>query len=304
MKFIYLIILIIFSQKIIGQEHLSDQKNTVVTSIPFKLTDHNNISIPVLFGSVDSLNLMLHTAVNTVMLTKEAVQNIESIHWDDQSTVGSWGGKAASRYSLNNTIEVGGLKRDSLTIWEDERSGPNTDGKFGLNLFNGYIIEIDFELNLITLHKALPNNSKEYTKMKLISQNGNLFMLGKSKINGLDYENKFLIHSGYGGALLFDDEFVLKSQIGEQIEITEESQLKDSFGNVIEVKKGLLPFFSLGGIELAEVPVGFFQGKIGKQQMSIIGGDLLKRFNMIIDLEREFIYLKTNEMIETAFTKF
>ena len=55
---------------------------------------------------------------------------------------------------------------------------------------------------------------------------------------------------------------------------------------------------------LTDVPVGFFEGKIGQQQISIIGADVIKRFNMIIDSNREYIYLEENQLKDIAYTKF
>jgi hypothetical protein len=36
--------------------------------------------------------------------------------------------------------------------------------------------------------------------------------------------------------------------------------------------------------------------------MSILGGDVLKRFNIIIDAKREFIYLRPNNLKDTAYS--
>jgi len=91
---------------------------------------------------------------------------------------------------------------------------------------------------------------------------------------------------------LFDDEFVQKTELGTAIEIVDEQDLKDAFGNVIKTKKGVLPQFSIGSLTFEDLTVGFFDGAIGVQRMSIIGGDLLKRMNFIIDAKRENIYIK------------
>jgi hypothetical protein len=49
------------------------------------------------------------------------------------------------------------------------------------------------------------------------------------------------------------------------------------------------------------MPVGFFEGAIGKQKMSVVGGDVLKRFNILIGLDRTEIYLKPNSLFNNAF---
>lgn len=292
-----------FSQSLIGQENFSNQKKSI-ESIPFNLTSHNNISIQAVFGSADTINLMFHLAANSVSLTKKATEKMKSIYWDTASDVGSWGGRSTSRYSESNTIKIGNLLWDSVSVWEDENSGPTTGGKFGPHLFEGYAVEIDFEKSLINLHESLPNVTNEYSKIPMVNGRSGFFIQGTSTIDDVEYQNEFLIHTGYGGGILFDDKFAEESNIGERIEIIDVKELKDSFGNVIKVNKGSLPKFSIGNLELTDVPVGFFQGKIGQQQISIIGADILKRFNIIIDSDREFIYLKPNQLINMAYTPF
>jgi hypothetical protein len=81
-----------------------------------------------------------------------------------------------------------------------------------------------------------------------------------------------------------------------------EKELKDSYGNIIKTQKAILPAFKIGNTTLSHVPVGFFAGAIGRQKMSIIGGDILKRFNIIIDAQREYIYLKPNSLKKSGYT--
>ncbi|WP_323758160.1 hypothetical protein [Roseivirga sp.] len=305
MKNYYLIVLILLTSNLSKAQLLETTvTNTIVETIPFELTSHNNIAIKAVFGGVDTLNLMFHTAAGSINLTTKATKRIKSIDWKTESDVGSWGGRATSRFSESNSLTIGKLHWDSLSVWEDENSGPTTDGKFGPNLFKEYFIEIDFDKSLMILHNTLPSKAAEYEKIPVIFKNDNLFIQGTSTIAGVDYKNEFLIHSGYGGALLYDDQFASESNIGDRIEITSEQELKDSFGNVIKVKKGTLPSLRIGNTGLTAVPVGFFEGKIGRQQMSVIGGDLLKRFNMIIGLNRAYIYLKTNNLKNIAYTQF
>lgn len=96
----------------------------------------------------------------------------------------------------------------------------------------------------------------------------------------------------------------LESRIGEQVEIIGEKVLKDSYGNTIITRKGHLSEFRLGTTVFTNLPVGFFAGDIGRQKMSVMGGDLLKRFNILLDAERAFIYLKANERAGSEYSGF
>jgi hypothetical protein len=58
-----------------------------------------------------------------------------------------------------------------------------------------------------------------------------------------------------------------------------------------------MPAFGLGRERLADVPVGFFKGQIGRKTKSVLGGDVLKRFNLIFDLPRKKLYVKRREPV-------
>lgn len=274
---------------------VQSQENDVLERIPFTLTAHNNISIEAVLNITDTVQLMFHTAASDITLTAEVSERLSSVHWEDENEVSSWGGNASARASGGNNLSIGSLHWDSLSIWENERSGPSTDGKFGPNLFEGKIIEINFDKSEMVIRSALPNQLEGYVKTPIQFEDDFMFIDGVSFIEDETYQNRFLIHSGYGGSVLLDDKFAAESRIGERIEIIDEKELKDSYGNVIKTKRGLLTKFTVGSFDFENIPVGFFEGTIGRQQMSVLGGDVLKRLNIIIDAEREFIYLKPNE---------
>lgn len=277
-------------------------RESIHDTIPFYLTSHNNIVVQAVLNEIDTLNLMFHTAANSLTLIKDVTVKLSSLNLNKQDTIQSWGGEHTSRYSDNNTLQIGALAWRQVTIWENENSGPMTDGKFGPNLFQDKVIEINYDKHIIIIHATLPKIDEGYEKLKLTCEDDFMFIEGISSIGGVEYKNRFLIHAGFGGTLLLDDQFVNKNKIGDQLAVITEKKLKDSYGNVIKTKKAILPFFIVGGVKLTDIPVGFFEGSIGRQKMSVIGGDFLKRFNIIIDAKRAYIYLKVNGLMNLPFT--
>ena len=92
--------------------------------------------------------------------------------------------------------------------------------------------------------------------------------------------------------MLLDDGFVDKHSYIQELELIEEGELTDSGGRKIKTKKSSLPQFSIGDFAFENVPVSFFSGTLGQQKYSVIGGDFLKRFNLVIDLNGSALYLK------------
>lgn len=276
--------------------------NAQTVKIPFELTSYNNISIKTVINKKDTVRMMFHLAASSVTLTEEALQKISSVNFERTDSVSSWGGSGnASRFSKSNTLQIGSLTWENTPIWENRNSGQNTDGKFGLELFKDKVVAIDFEKNTIMISGELPKEVKKYHQLNIDYKDDMMFVNANCEVAGTNVNHKFLIHSGYAGSVLFDDQFSNANKLSEQLKIISEKQLKDSFGNVLKTKKAILSKFTVGDFTLKNIPVGFFDGAIGRQKMSVIGGDILKRFNIIIDAKREFIYLKPNKLMDANF---
>ena len=282
-----------------AEEQISDMDSIMKIkkdSIPFVLTEHNNIVIQAVLNQVDTLDLMFHTAVNSVSVTTTALEKIESFQSSESDTVKSWGGEQEANYSENNSMSIGAFSQDSLLVWVGERSGHLTDGKFGPNFFNDKILEINFDKQNLFLYDSLPPTD-EYQKLALTFDRGSMFLKGKCLVNNEEHENSFMIHSGYSGTLLLDDGFSSQHHLSDHLEILSERQLSDSYGNTLTTKKAMLPGFKIAGLQLDTVPIAFFEGTIGNQKQSVLGSELLKRFNIIFDKKNKVVYLKPNHLM-------
>lgn len=274
-------------------------------TIPFTLTAKNNISVEVLLNEKDSLAFMFHTAAGEVSMMEETAKTIFDLSASKSVEAQSWGGDAnEAKYVKNNHLQIGNSRFDSLVIFIDKLSGQGTQGKFGPSLFKGQILEINYDESILVVHPKLPLSTQEntYQKCEIVFDRGEtMFIKGELKIGENKYINSFMIHSGYGGTILLDDEFASSHKIGDQVEILSESQLKDAYGNVLKTKKAILPNFEIAGQSFSNMPMSFFEGSIGNQKNSVMGSEMLKRFNIILDTKNSHIYLKPNSLTQKPF---
>ena len=154
-----------------------------VTRIPFTLTESNNISVQVTINGTDKLDLMFHTAVDSISLTRAAVEKIPSLEMNESVEVQSWGGTAQASVSTGNRLQIGNLEWNEQTIFVDELSGPGTDGKFGPNLFAGMILEINFDNRELVIHTTLPPHATEtastYQRLDFSVHQGAMYVVGE-----------------------------------------------------------------------------------------------------------------------------
>lgn len=273
-----------------------------VEVIPFSLTDSNNIAIEATLNGHHSVRLMFHTGVGAVSLTRVAVERMSDLQFDGSENVQAWGGDQSIRFGEGNTIEIGEARWDDVAVFESELSGHGTDGKFGPNLFGNRVIEIDYDRSMLLTYDELPS-VENFEKIELTTQGGLLFLDAGIEVGGKSYPSRFMVHSGFGGSLLLDEPFVEKNELGAQLETSSETEFRDSFGNIVKSRKVRIPALNVAGTTLSDVPAGLFPGQVGGQTMSVLGGELLKRFHIIIDRAGGAIYMKPSQQFDVAFNR-
>ncbi|MEO1258646.1 MAG: hypothetical protein AAFZ15_07605 [Bacteroidota bacterium] len=271
-------------------------------TIPFILTPQNNLSIMAVLNQVDTLNLMFHTGAGGVALIESVTEKLPSWQAGGTEKVKSWGGETTADWSEKNSLQIGDLSWENVFITEDKYSGTGTDGKFGPNLFKEKLVEINFDKNVLVIHSALPKVEEGFEKMGLTFYRSSMFLEGIIKLDGKVLKNHFMIHSGYSGTVLFDDEFVAEHGLGQVLKTLSERELKDAYGNILKTKKSLLPSLDFGKNNFSGIPVGMFEGAIGRQKMSVMGGELIKRFNWIFDMGNDLVFIKSNKLMALPFS--
>lgn len=265
---------------------------TGIDTLSFRLNKQSNICIKARINNSDTLTLMFHTSSTGVTITKESLKEKILLKNKQNTNIQTWGGRADAEFSEHNTLFINKLTWTDLTIFVNENSGPETDGKFGYDLFTEKIVSIDYDKNLIMVNENLPKNLKGYQKMKLFFSNGSMFIEGKLEIGDEVYQDKFMFHSGYGGAILLDPQIAEKYNM-KSLKTISTSELKDSYGNVFKIETKLLPKAKIGKKTIKNVPLSF-AARSSDIPMKVFGNDLLKRFNVIFDFQKNEIYLKPN----------
>ncbi|OYU92716.1 MAG: hypothetical protein CFE21_22965, partial [Bacteroidetes bacterium B1(2017)] len=256
---------------------------TGIDTLSFRLNKQSNICIKARINNSDTLTLMFHTSSTGVTITKESLKEKILLKNKQNTNIQTWGGRADAEFSEHNTLFINKLTWTDLTIFVNENSGPETDGKFGYDLFTEKIVSIDYDKNLIMVNENLPKNLKGYQKMKLFFSNGSMFIEGKLEIGDEVYQDKFMFHSGYGGAILLDPQIAEKYNM-KSLKTISTSELKDSYGNVFKIETKLLPKAKIGKKTIKNVPLSF-AARSSDIPMKVFGNDLLKRFNVIFDFQ-------------------
>ncbi|MCC7245678.1 MAG: hypothetical protein IT269_08375, partial [Saprospiraceae bacterium] len=105
-------------------------------TIPFVLTEYNNLKIKAVLNGVDTLDLKFDSGATGLLITRESIYNSYSLLKPNKYNNDGW------TLQPYNTLQLGRLTIDSLSVHQVELSGHGTDGRFGWDLFDGRIVEI------------------------------------------------------------------------------------------------------------------------------------------------------------------
>ena len=103
-----------------------------------------------------------------------------------------------------------------------------------------------------------------------------------------------MVHSGHSGALIFGTRAVSEQPGLGRLDTLGAEVLKDSFGHELRNTRVRIPAVTIAGRTVARVPASLMDRR-SSIPSSVIGGELLKRFNWLLDLRNDVLYLKPND---------
>ena len=267
-------------------------------TIPFILTKYNAIHVKSIVNNRDTLNLHFDLGSMDFRLTKTAVLGKTKLLANQPDALAGKTKPDFNRLEKINTLQIGGLIWDNPTMGVANIAAQDMDGRFGWRVFDGKFVEIDYDKSRLIVHARLPKRRQGYVKsdIKFIQS---LFCLEATiKTGGKNYTGDFLFDTGSNLAMILDSLWMSDQQFPKNLKIMKKSSFSDGAGRQYETSVASVPSLSLNGFVLDTIPTLLLGSKspVGPR-MNFFGNDLLKRFNVIIDLKNDHIYLKTNGLV-------
>ena len=272
--------------------------NTQTDTIPFSIGWNNTIQIKGSVNGSDVLNMIFDTGANGVVLSDDAYNKHTKVKIDGTIQGFGIGGSSQDEFSKSNTIKMADLTWNNVPLSVKHTGKPNADVVIGYNVFDGKIIEIDYDKKLLILHDSLPVKAKEYTKYDLqfkagLSHIRLLLNDGKEKVECL-----FDFDTGSSETMFINNDFASENGLYNGMKKVGSDKLQGGGSNKIAVDKVLLPSLLIGGYELKDVRIGREEASAKEgPSFNIIGNDILKRFNAVIDYQNDVVYLSPNSLI-------
>ena len=283
-----------------------ENKNEVLPArqdtIPFLLTAFNAISVKAVINNTDTLNLHFDVGSFDFHLTKDAILKKTNLLPNRQSVLA---GKAQANYNkLNNvqTLVMGNVVWHNLAVMPTGFTVHDMDGRFGWNLFENKVIEINYDKSILVIHNKLPENADKYTRAAIDFKRSFVCINAAFKKNGKKYKGKFLLDTGSDQAIIADSNWDAANHFADGLKVLKTSTISDPRGVKYETKIVQAPVVEVNGFNLGNIPTLVLGSKnpVGFE-VNYFGNDFLKRFNILLDFKHDNIYLTPNKLFTAKY---
>ncbi len=289
--------------------HLANGRQS--TRIHFEL-QANLIIVPVRINKSDTLRFILDTGVGSTILTDASIAQklgMKSVRKMKIEGVGN-GQAIAADVTVGNTLRMGqmrGFKHNIVVMDSDilrlsEFVGGPVHGIFGYEIFNKFVVTIDFHKQELTLTQPAKYKytAKQGDKFPIVIEKTKPYLDAVTVVsNDRELPIRVLLDTGAGHALMLNTsagnlalpQKVVKAQLGVGL------------AGVINGHIGRVPKVRIGQFELNDVLTTFpdsmaYGMKITDQSPhrdGNLGGELLRRFKVTFNYESGYIVLKPNK---------
>lgn len=261
-------------------------------TIPFFINRFNTNFLPVVINGTDSLLLNFDSGATEICITTDGLKQ-----------------KVKSKPKLYNTaydIKIGNQIFKSK-IYDITLAGNEVDGLLGWDLFDGMIVELDYDKQRMIVHSKMPKqivHNTQYTKFKLTYIKNKPFIESEIIQDGVKNKSLFFFDLGYQRAVMLDNDALTASRFPtEKMQVIKKVIMHGTQGNEVPVITSSLQTLKIGKFELNNIPAQIMtKGKpMTGVNVHYLGSDVLKRFNTVLDFQNNVIYLKPNDLYSTEY---
>jgi hypothetical protein len=316
MRSIKIIILLLFAYNASpAQEILAETPARLITRFSFKQYSGGVIILNARIGDLpDTLNFILDTGSGGISLDSSTCKELNLITKQTDTTITGMGVTKKVPFVFNQTLHLPQLSVDRLNFHVNNYAvlssvyGEKIDGIIGYSFLSRYIVKINFDSTYIEVYTPGKIKYPEkgsilrpvFTTLPILRA----YVKDKSKIN-----YNFYFDTGAGLCFLMSDAFAKDSSIllsRRKPVITQ----AEGMGGRLQMRLTVVKELKVGPYKFKNVPTYLYKDEYNVTSYprtgGLIGNDLLRRFNLIVNYPKREIHLLPNthfaDMFDYAYT--
>ena len=296
-------LLLFFFSNLIAQEEFVMPQSKPISKFPFEQITGGIIIIKAQIDNIkDSLNFVLDTGSGGISLDSATVEEFKFIRTKSDRTIRGIAGMKNVDFTNKHSLIFPGLKIDSLDFHINDYElltsvyGVKIDGIIGYSFLRKFIVKIDYDRFIIEVYS--PGTFK-YPRGGFLMHPGfsALPYYAASVKDDKQVGGKFIFDTGAGLCFLFSQDYVDDSLFLSKKRKIYPTQA-EGLGGKKTMNTTVVKEIQFGPYKFKKVPVYIFADDFNATSYPILGGlignDLLRRFNIIINYPEQTIHLKPN----------
>jgi PDZ domain-containing protein/aspartyl protease len=287
-----------------AQEEFIPPPSQYITSFPFRLLTGGTVLVKAqLAGLSDSLSFIFDTGSGGISLDSMTCLRLNILTYASDKTIRGIAGIRKVKFIYNQTLRLPGLFVDSLNFHINDYDiltsvyGEKIDGIIGYSFFARYILKIDYDSLKIYVYSkgSLKYPKGGYLLRPIIA--GLPIQSARVK-DEADILTRFYFDTGAGLCLLLSSDFVSDSALMRSKKKEPVLTQAEGLGGKAAMKLSTVKEFRLGPYHFHNVPAYIFDDEYNVTSYpslgGLIGNDILRRFNIILNYDRREIHLTPN----------
>ena len=302
--------LIVISISAKAQEQFVESPARLLTSFRFKQLSGGVILINARFGSFpDTLNFVLDTGSGGISLDSTTVEYFKITPTPSEMTILGIAGTRKVSFLYNQTLRLPGLTVDSLNFHINNYDiltqvyGEKIDGIIGYSLLSRYIFNINYDSLRISI---FTNGRMKYPRGGwLYEPILRTLPVQTARIrDAVTSTSRFLFDIGAGLCLMLNQDFIEDSNFLDKKRVLYAKEA-EGVGGKIDMHLTVIKEIRIGPYRFKNVPSFVFNDTFNLTSYpylsGIIGNDILRRFNLILNYSKREFYFMPNSRYQDPF---
>jgi PDZ domain-containing protein/aspartyl protease len=302
--------LLMMSGTVRAQETFIQPQAKHITTFPFTVFTGGVILVRAKLDDFpDSLNFILDTGSGGISLDSGTCDNLHLVPQPSDKTILGIAGIRQVKFLYNRTLHLPGLTVDSLNFHVNDYDiltsvyGEKVDGIIGYSFFSRYIVQINYDSMQCYIYTRgtfrYPKGG--YMLRPIIAS---LPILGAQVRDAARIDGRFYFDTGAGLCALLSTDFVTDSNLLDNRKKIFWTQAQ-GLGGKANMRLTTVKEIRLGPYRFRKVPTYIFDDQYNVTSYPNLGGllgnDILRRFNVILNYEHRVIYLMPNSHYRDLF---
>ncbi len=270
-------------------------------TIPFSIGADDKIHVTGRINGSQPLDLELDLGADTMVLFPSALRKNARARIDGHADSFGTGGVTKTAFSVDNQLSVGTLEWPHERTLVAEKQSDIADGIVGYPQFDDKVIEFDYDAGVVRVSDEVPARAAAWTQLPILFP-GHLPAVSARLDTSLEtFDVPLVLDTGSNLSVFLNREYADRYLSKVSLPPLGTSVLRGSGSGTVPARVLLLPRLRLGPFELHDLPVHAELSAAPAGLNGHLGMDVLKRFNMVLDLHNDTVYVAPSRSVTTPY---